>query len=72
MEAWETLKISRATYFRYKSAQLHASLIPQYETFRSSGLHEKPWSHNHKKLCLYQLHKYFAVYPIVNYWGIRA
>lgn len=72
MAAWETLKISRASYFRYKSAQLHASLIPQYETYRSSGLYEKPWSHNHKKLCMYQLQKYFAVYPVVNYWGVRA
>ncbi len=72
MQPWEVLKVSRASYFRYKRSQPHTSLIPQYVEFRTQGLSEKPWSHNHKKHTLYQLQKYLNVYPLVNYCGVKA
>lgn len=72
IEPWEVLKISRASFFRYKTSQRHLSLINDYIWFRSQGLTEKPWSQTHQKHSLYQLRKYFATYPIVSYWGVRT
>jgi integrase len=67
---WETLKISRATYFRLLKDSPHSSLIEEYKRYQSEAVFERAKSQRYQKLCLYNLTKYFKVYPIVTPEGL--